>query len=56
MINYDSICNLSSGVMCNWCIQLDARQIITLTHQFITTFDNEVGVLSYEYALTYICR
>ena len=23
-----------------------------LTHQFITTFDNEVGVLSFAYALT----
>ena len=29
-INYDSIFNLSSGVTCNWCIQLDAPQIITL--------------------------
>ena len=29
-INYDSIFNLSSGVTCNWCIQLDAPQIIAL--------------------------
>ena len=28
MINYDSMCNLSSGVICNWCIQLDAPQSI----------------------------
>ena len=31
MINYDSTFNLSSGVTCNWCIQLDALQIITLS-------------------------
>ena len=30
MINYDSIFNLSSGVTCNWCIQLDALQSLAL--------------------------
>ena len=33
MINYDSIFNLSSGVTCNWCIQLDALQSIALICQ-----------------------
>ena len=28
----------------------------TYTHLFITTFDNEVAVLSYAYALIYICK
>ena len=28
MINYDSIFNLSSGVICNWCIQQDGAQSI----------------------------
>ena len=31
MINYDSIFNLSSGVICNWCIQLDAPQSLALS-------------------------
>ena len=30
MINYDSIFNLSSGVTCNWCIQLDALESLAL--------------------------
>ena len=30
MINYDSMFNLSSGVTCNWCIQLDATQTLAL--------------------------
>ena len=30
MINYDSIFILSSGVTCNWCIQLDALQSLAL--------------------------
>ena len=30
MVNYDSVFNLSSGVTCNWCIQLDARQSLAL--------------------------
>ena len=30
MVNYDSIFNLSSGVRCNWCIQLDARLSLAL--------------------------
>ncbi len=30
MVNYDSIFNLSSGVTCNWCIQLGARQSVAL--------------------------
>ena len=33
MINYDTIFNLSSGVTCNWCIQLDALQSLALTLQ-----------------------
>ena len=32
MINYDSIFNLSSGVICNWCIQLDAPQSLALSN------------------------
>ena len=32
MINYDyNMFNLSSGVTCNWCIQLDAPQSLALT-------------------------
>ena len=32
MINYDSIFILSSGVTCNWCIQLDAPQSLAFNH------------------------
>ena len=39
MINYDYIFNLSRGVTCNWCIQLDALESIALMHGNIHSID-----------------
>ena len=36
MINYDSMFNFSSGVTCNWCIQIDAPQSLALKFKVVS--------------------
>ena len=48
MINYYSILNLSSGVTCNWCIELNAVEIITL-------IQGELGTILICIQIIYLC-
>ena len=46
MIHCDSIFNLSSGVTCNWCIQMDAPQSLALRQHLQIICKHVLGYMS----------